>query len=116
MLKKLIAMMLVAFMAVSAAPITASAGIDLASAKAQGLVGERPDGLVGTVDPASASADVKALVQATNNERRKKYGEIAAKNGTSIDKVMAVAGADLIKRTPPGQYIMTAAGKWIKKK
>lgn len=115
MLKKLIAMMLVAFMAVSAAPITASAGIDLASAKAQGLVGERPDGLVGTVDP-SAGADVKALVQSTNDERRKTYGEIAAKNGTSIDKVMAVAGADLIKRTPPGQYIMTAAGKWVKKK
>lgn len=115
MFKKLIAMMLVAFMAVSTAPAPAQAGMDLATAKAQGLVGERPDGLVGTVDP-NAGAAVKALVQSTNEERRKKYAEIAAKNGTSVQKVQAVAGADLIKRTPPGQYIMTASGKWIKKR
>jgi len=116
MMKKLIAMMLVAFMAISTAPITAHAGIDLATAKAQGLVGERPDGFVGTVDPATASADVKDLVKTTNAERREKYKEIAAKNGTSVDKVQAVAGADIIKRTPSGQYIMTAAGKWVKKR
>lgn len=116
MLKKLITIALVAFMAVSIVPHSAAAGINLASAKSQGLVGERPDGLIGTVNPASASEEVKALVKTTNDERRKKYAEIAAKNGTSIEKVQAVAGADLIKRTPPGQYIMTAAGKWVKKR
>ncbi len=117
MLKRFIVLSLVALLTAGIAPQSASpAGIDLATAKAQGLVGERPDGLIGIVDPSAASAEVKALVESTNEERRKKYAAIAAKNGTTIDKVQAVAGAGLIKRTPPGQYVTTASGTWIKKK
>jgi uncharacterized protein YdbL (DUF1318 family) len=59
---------------------------------------------------------VKQLVQDVNARRRQKYAEIAAQNGTAVDAVAALAGAKLIERTPPGQYVMNAQGHWEKKK
>ncbi|HYD32435.1 MAG TPA: YdbL family protein [Azospirillaceae bacterium] len=91
-----------------------AAGQDrLAQAKQAGLVGEKPDGLAGVV--AGASADVQALVDRINAERLQRYKQVARENGTSVDKVMAVAGARLIERTPAGQYVMAPSGRWVKK-
>lgn len=92
----------------------AFAALTLDAAKTQGLVGEEPNGLIGSV-AATPSADVKALVDATNAERLKKYQDIATKNGTQVDQVEAVAGQKLLTVTPAGQYIMNASGGWQKK-
>ena len=92
----------------------AFAALTLDAAKSQGLVGEQPNGMIGSV-AATPSADVQALVDATNAERLKKYQDIAAKNGTQVDQVEAVAGQKLVNVTPAGQYIMNAAGGWQKK-
>lgn len=89
------------------------AGMTVEAAKQQGFVGERTDGLLGVVS--SAPADVSALVEATNAERITKYQGIAAKNGTALDQVQALAGKSLIERTPAGQFIMNAGGGWQKK-
>jgi uncharacterized protein YdbL (DUF1318 family) len=89
------------------------AGVSLDSAKQQGLVGEKPDGLLGAVS--APSPDVEALVENTNAERLNKYQGIAAKNGTALDQVQALAGKTLMDRTPAGQYIMNAGGGWQKK-
>jgi uncharacterized protein YdbL (DUF1318 family) len=91
----------------------AFAAITLDAAKQQGLVGERPDGLVGAVS--AASPDVSALVDSTNAGRMAKYNAIAAKNGSPVDQVQALAGKSLIEKTPSGQYIMNAAGSWQQK-
>ncbi|GLR78590.1 YdbL family protein [Azospirillum oryzae] len=98
---------------VSALPQLALAQDALAAAKAAGQVGERPDGLVGVVPGAPASA--QALAQQVNAQRLARYQEIAKGNGTALDKVQAVAGQQLIERTPAGQFVMTAAGQWQRK-
>ncbi|QCG88083.1 YdbL family protein [Azospirillum sp. TSH100] len=96
-----------------ALPSLALAQDALAAAKAAGQVGERPDGMVGVVPGAPASA--QALAQQVNAQRLARYQEIANGNGTALDKVQAVAGQQLIERTPAGQYVMTAAGQWQRK-
>ncbi|PWC50332.1 YdbL family protein [Azospirillum sp. TSA6c] len=96
-----------------AMPQLALAQDALAAAKATGQLGERPDGMVGVVPGAPASA--QALAQQVNAQRLARYQEIAKGNGTALDKVQAVAGQQLIERTPAGQFVMTAAGEWQRK-
>jgi uncharacterized protein YdbL (DUF1318 family) len=86
---------------------------DLDAAKAAGHVGERADGYLGVVSGAPASA--QAVVADVNAKRRAKYAEIAKQNGTDVASVAAIAGAKLIERTPSGQYVMGADGRWTKK-
>jgi len=96
------------------APAPGAWAEDIDDAKAAGWIGERPDGLLGVVNPA-APTDVKQLVTDVNAKRKTKYAEIAKQNGTAIDAVAALAGAKLIERTPAGQYVMGTDGRWKKK-
>lgn len=84
----------------------------LAAAKQAGQLGERPDGLLGVVPGAPASA--QAIADQVNAQRLQRYRGIAASNGTSVDQVRAVAGQQLIDRTPAGQFVQSG-GKWVKK-
>lgn len=95
--------------------LTASAHADdaLAAAKAAGQAGERPDGLVAARPGAPAA--VETLVGTVNAARLSRYRAIAAQNGTALDSVQALAGKELIARTPAGQYVMGADGQWIRK-
>lgn len=96
--------------------VTASlalAAMSITDAKMQGLVGEKPDGLVGIVS--TATPDVETLVDQINQERMAKYEAIAAKNGTNVRDVQALAGKKLIDQAANGEYIMTAAGTWERK-
>jgi uncharacterized protein YdbL (DUF1318 family) len=88
--------------------------IDLHQAKAQGLVGEQPNGYLGLVD-AGASAEVKAMMNDINAKRRQEYQAIAKRNNTPLDVVEALAGKKAIERTAAGQYIKLPSGKWVKK-
>ena len=92
----------------------AAAGLDLDAAKAKGLVGERADGYVGVV-AAKASPEVQALAASVNAQRRATYEEIARKNGTVVDAVAARAGAKLIERAAPGEWVTDATGNWRRK-
>jgi len=91
----------------------AFAALTLETAKQQGLIGEKPDGTVGAVS--TPSAEAAAIIASTNAQRLEKYKAIAAKNGTPVDQVEAVAGQKLIAATPAGQYFMSASGTWQKK-
>ncbi|HEY0836317.1 MAG TPA: YdbL family protein [Azospirillum sp.] len=95
------------------AAVPALAQDSLAVAKAAGQVGERPDGLAGAVPGAPPA--VQALVREVNAQRLARYREIAQGNGVPVDAVQARAGERLIGQTPPGQYVMTGAGRWVKK-
>lgn len=84
----------------------------LAELKRQGLVGEMPNGYVGLV---RLDADAEDAVDRINAERRQSYRDIAAGNGVPLEAVEQRAGAQLISRASPGEYIMNAAGEWVRK-
>lgn len=86
----------------------------LGPAKAAGYVGERPDGLLGIVVP-NPPEEIPDAVETINAERLERYRAIAVKNNVPLEEVQAAAGAELINRTPTGQYIMTPAGRWAVK-
>ena len=59
----------------------------------------------------------KAAVErlfAGDPEVANRYREIAGSNGTSLDQVQALAGKQLIERTPAGQYVLSG-GRWVRK-
>jgi uncharacterized protein YdbL (DUF1318 family) len=96
----------------SAAPSLAASELD--AAKAAGHVGERADGTVGLVS-SNAPESAKALVESVNAARKKSYTAVAAKNGLDPSIVASQAGAKLMDRASPGQYINDGSG-WKKKK
>ena len=100
--------------ALAIVPGSAAYAQSLDSAKAAGLVGERVDGYVGIVDPA-APGGIVAMVQSINGKRRDKYQSVAAKNGTSLQAVEAIAGDKLVRRAKPGEYVMDSTGRWHRK-
>jgi uncharacterized protein YdbL (DUF1318 family) len=88
--------------------------IGLHEAKAQGLVGEQPDGYLGLVKP-DAAADVKAMMTEINGLRRQEYQGIARRNNTELNVVEALAGKKAIEQTPAGQYVKLPSGDWVRK-
>jgi uncharacterized protein len=105
----------VAAMLVSGLGITLPArAIELDQARAQGLVGERADGLVAAV-AATPTPDVSALVAGINAARLAEYKSIAQKNGTPLEAVQTVAGERQLQRAKENKwYAMDAAGRWTK--
>lgn len=89
-----------------------AAAVDLDQARKDGLVGERPDGLVGAVQ-ASPHSDIQALVESVNTARMTEYRVIAQKNGSPIDAVQAIAGEKQIQRAKENKwYVLTSGGNW----
>ena len=94
---------------------SAAFAMDLDTAKAKGLVGEQTNGYIGLVT-SSAPADVKQLVANVNAGRRTAYQKVAAQTpGASLSDVEKLAAAKLIARTPSGQMVQDASGRWVKK-
>ncbi len=91
-----------------------AAQLDLYYAKQQGLVGETPTGSVSIVQP-PGTPELQTLVSLVNAGRIQSYKQIAEKRGIPLAEVQKLAGMNLIEKTPPGQYILTAEGEWIKK-
>src|ERR687898_2159337 len=85
--------------------------LSLNEAKAQGLVGERIDGFVGAV-VADPPAEVRDLVEQVNRQRREKYDEVAKERGVPLDAVAKITGEKQLERTPAGQSVAGADGRW----
>jgi uncharacterized protein YdbL (DUF1318 family) len=90
---------------------TAAYADALEAARAAGQVGERADGMVGTVGAVPPA--VAQTVADINAQRMATYRGIAQKTGTPIDAVQKQAGDHLIAATPAGQFVMD--GAWHKK-
>jgi len=83
----------------------------LPTAKAQGLVGEQPDGYLGVV---KAQGDMAALVQLINHARRNEYQKLATANGLQLADVEIMAGQKALNKTQSGHFILRD-GQWVKK-
>lgn len=111
-MKKL--MRLAIFSLLMAIPVTATAGeLDLVGAKQAGLIGERPDGLIGAVIP-NPSVEIENLIASTNQGRLDVYRETAEKQNLPLETVQKIAAEKLLNLTSPGDYILSG-GKWVKK-
>lgn len=88
--------------------------ITLQEAKNRGLVGEQHDGYVGLVI-GNAAAEVRELVRAVNDERRRRYQQIARDNGIAVGQVAALAGERAAQATRAGHYVQDAGGGWVRK-
>ena len=98
-----------AFTASAPAPAPAqSAAVD--AARQSGAVGERYDGYVGLVMPASPG--LRSQVAAINIRRRSLYNNFAASKRVSPEEVGITAGCQLLARVQPGQVYMLADRQW----
>ncbi len=89
-----------------------SFALSLDEAKANGLVGEKPNGYLGAVNPSNAEA--QALIKDVNQKRRQAYEDIAKRNGTNVQAVQTLAGEKAMQNTKPGHFV-EGPGGWIKK-
>lgn len=94
--------------------LPAMAQTPLAEAKADGLVGERLDGLVGIV-VADPSPELKQMVETVNDRRLKEYRQIAEETDAPLEAVQQRAGRQLIQRLNAGEYFTDASGRWRQK-
>ena len=86
----------------------------LDEAKAAGQIGEKQDGYIGLVQ-ANAPADVVALVEEVNAQRRQRYQEIAQQNGIPVSEVIKLAFARAVENTRSGHYVESSPGNWTTK-
>jgi hypothetical protein len=87
-------------------------GLTLEEAKTKGLVGERANGYLGVVNPASQEA--QSLTNEVNEKRRQAYQDIATRNRTELEAVETLAGEKAIQNTKPGHFVQGPAG-WTRK-
>lgn len=117
--KIMIAGAAVALLAVGAVATTAMAQTTeqkamIDAAKAQGTVGEQADGYVGV--RTTASAELRAAIEATNSGRRRVYANSAAEAGTTTEIAAArMFETQLLARVSSGQWYKNAAGQWVQR-
>ncbi|ARU56069.1 hypothetical protein OLMES_1995 [Oleiphilus messinensis] len=87
--------------------------ISLEDAKAQGMIGEQPNGYIGAVKGNTRAA---GLIKEINAKREEAYQRIATKRGISIEQVAKLAGKKLIDKASPNEYIRLPNGEWVLKK
>jgi uncharacterized protein len=83
----------------------------VATAVAAGQVGEQADGYLGV--RGTASAAIRAEVQAINIKRREAYTALAGQRGVTVRDVAAAVGCTTLKtRVAAGQAYMLPDGIW----
>jgi uncharacterized protein len=86
--------------------------LDLHTARAQGLVGEKADGYIAAIKPAP---DIETLVREVNAKRHEEYARIAKQKSQSVDVVAKLAAAQLISKLGSGQMYQDESGAWKKR-
>ncbi|PHM60200.1 YdbL family protein [Xenorhabdus ishibashii] len=87
-------------------------GMTLNEAKQQGLVGETFSGYLA---PVKNTPNAQSVVKRVNDERQKKYAEIAAQNNMTTEQVAKMAGEKLVNRAASGEYVLGINGNWVQK-
>lgn len=94
---------------------TAEAKALVDAAKAQGVVGERNDGLLGFV-AGNSNAALEAAVNEINAGRSQLYRQAAARNNVTVAAAGAAAFTEVVStRLRPGEYYQSPTGAWVQK-
>ncbi|EOV8088530.1 YdbL family protein [Providencia rettgeri] len=88
--------------------------ITVDEAKETGLLGETLSGYLAPINTNNQEA-TKLAVQ-INQEREKRYSEIAAKNNLKTNDVARIAGQKLVERANSGEFVRGINGQWLQKK
>lgn len=86
--------------------------MDLAQARAQGIVGEKLDGYVGAV---GSSATGQTMADDVNTKRRAEYEKISKQNSQPVAVVAKVAAETIINGLPSGSMYQAPDGSWKRK-
>lgn len=86
--------------------------LTLDQARAQGLVGELPNGYVAA---RRSAPGVSSLVDSVNQQRRQHYRQIAGQSNAPLAAVEQQAGRALIERLPRGSWYMNARNQWVQR-
>ena len=97
----------------------AAFALTLDEARQQGLIGEDSTGFVASVSP-QPNAEVRALVDDVNAQRRVVYEKIAKDTSTPTDPVTAddvarLGAGKIFDRAAPGTYLRASGQSWQKK-
>jgi hypothetical protein len=92
-----------------ATPALADRDPDYARARAEGKVGEQPDGYLGVVP---GNGDLQDLVNDINIKRRNLYVSKARENNATLEAYALTAGCQAIARTVPGEKYRAPDGSW----
>lgn len=93
---------------------SAMADDDLATAKAEGLVGEANTGYLAPVR-SPASAEVRTLVAEVNAKREVLFKSTAAKTDATLDQVRLRFYQLAVEKTQAGNYYQDTNGRWRQK-
>lgn len=106
--------LLALFMTLLFMPGSASA-IDLASARAAGMVGETDSGLLAVPPGASVSGEVQGLIREVNASRQADFSAKSQSTGVAATVVGSrMFEAKIYPSLPSGTWVQIQ-GKWIKK-
>lgn len=81
-----------------------------AAARAQGKVGEQPDGYLGIVG--TPTPELRALVNSINIQRKAAYTQKAQTSGATVEQMAFTSGCNLIQQTAQGEKYRTPGGEW----
>ena len=105
-------LLLIAAMAPAGAVHAAERPLD--APRAQGLIGERYDGLAVVHDPKAPPA-VQKLAEDINAQRRQVYAAKAAAQGVPVLEVGKVYATEIMNKAPAGTWFQGADGTWKQK-
>lgn len=92
------------------APAQAQRNPAYAAARANGSVGEKPDGYLGIVG--QETPELRSLVNDINIKRRAVYARKAQENNATLEQFAMTAGCQAIARTEPGEKYQAPDGNW----
>ncbi len=99
----------IAALGAMATPALADRDPEYAKARAEGRVGEQPDGYLGVVPGNSGLQD---LVNEINIKRRNLYATKAKENNATLEAYALTAGCQAIARTVAGEKYRAPDGSW----
>lgn len=86
----------------------------LEEAKTAGQIGEKQDGYIGLVQN-NVPADVLALINDVNAQRKARYEQIARENGIAVEDVAKLAFTRAFENTRSGHFVEASPGQWARK-
>lgn len=80
------------------------------AARANGSIGEKPDGYLAIVR--DGDSQLQKMVNDLNLKRKQVYTERASAEGSTVEQFAFTAGCNTISRTRPGEKYQAPDGSW----